>query len=163
MRHGLGWLDGWCTNCSSGPVLNNIAKLIGTKAGNLNNLNLLKISMYKIYIVRQPSTHLLALLRIRVCNPHPTLEWRGRFYARVITSTIQRLRVLCCSSSVRLGPGSGSAVHTCVHRVSLVHCPVSSVHTRHCVQCVHSLVSLCQWRPLWPGLPPAGQRGGMTR
>ena len=37
-------------------VLNNIAKLIGTKAGNLNNLNLLKISMYKICIVRQPSS-----------------------------------------------------------------------------------------------------------
>ena len=33
-------------------VLNNIAKLIGTKAENLNNLNLLKISMYKICIVR---------------------------------------------------------------------------------------------------------------
>ena len=37
-------------------ALNNIAKLIGTKAGNLNNLNLLKISMYKICIVRQPSS-----------------------------------------------------------------------------------------------------------
>ena len=50
MRPGLGWLDDAQT-----AALNNIAKLIGTKAGNLNNLNLLKISMYKICIVRQSS------------------------------------------------------------------------------------------------------------
>ena len=45
MRPGLGWLDDAQT-----AALNNIAKLIGTKAGNSNNLNLLKISLYKICI-----------------------------------------------------------------------------------------------------------------
>ena len=42
-------------------------------------------------------------------------------------------------------------------------CPQSLSSPLSTVQCVHSPVSLCQWRPLWPGLPPAGQRGGMAR
>ena len=50
--------------------------------------------------------------------------------------------------------------YMCPQSLSSPVSSVSSVHTRHCV---HSPVSLCQWRPLWPVLPPAGQRGGMTR
>ena len=47
-------------------ALNNIAKLIGTKAGNLNNLN---IYVQNLHCQTAIYSQRLALLRIRVCNP----------------------------------------------------------------------------------------------